>query len=460
MAGEAAIQQLLQVAYYAWACLAAFSFVYILYGVALRSCCAPVIACCTISQRRPAAANSDSVDRALVFRWLVVLVTWGVVHFGFVPLAFVAARCNLLPALWAMMAAQSAAGTCIMLYFRRSMDDFTSRLSQQRYQGLQMHWDQQWAVPCLGLTICLSRQYVSVLLALAELSDPTSDAGNAGRAGWVMTDDANEQFAHSWHSVRLPGFFDDLAVAFATALGENASSTGDLIANMGLPRVLAALVVLATCVQMISASGRVVRIWAHINAISSWPTPPLDSDTEPADPTDDGELHRYELWGSMSMLADALGLRLVAEMFARLRNHHHGDRRDKAYASNLAAYRFEEVKAVEALPSMWFGVTLLALSYETSSPAGLATNLFSTCTTFATMAMSSVDLVQELRAIVADPDIRLPKRLAWTGRTAFALVTIGFFMLSSSARLIGVWTCSSHILNTLPFHCVTVDTES
>lgn len=459
MAGEAAIQQLLQVAYKVWACLAASCFALMLFGVAKRSCCAPVTACRTIWQRRPATANSDSVDRALVFRWLVVLVTWGVVHFGFVPLAFVAARCNLLPALWAMMAAQSAAGTCIMIYLKRSMDDFTSRLSQQRYQGLQMHWDQQWAVPCLGWTICLSRQGVSMLLALAELSDPTSDAGNAGRAGWVVTDDANEQFAHSWHSVRLPGY-DDLAVAFATTLGENASSTGDLIANIGLPQVLVALVVLATCVQVSSASGLAVEIWAHINAISSWPTPPLDSDTEPADSTDDGELHRYELWGHMAMLADALGLRLVAEMFARLRNHHHGDCRDRALASNLAAYRFEDVKAVEALPSMWFGVTLLALSYETSSPAGLATNLFSTCTTFATMAMSSVDLVQELRAIVADPDIRLSKRLAWTIRTASALVTIGFFMLSSSARLIGVWTCSSHILNTMPFHCVIVDTES
>merc|ERR1740121_527300 len=183
-----------------------------------------------------------------------------------------------------------------------------------------------------------------LLRSLPELVDPLLDAANAGMATWSIAPSSKALFRASWRSVPL---------------------LGAGVGWLGLPATLLMLLLFASAYQL-------TQLWHYssqaLNLLEAWPQ--ADDASEPA------ENARFTCFLMMGHAADSGNVMLLGDVLHHLASACGEEYTRRGFHDNYCyadrSIKFKGKVLFEALPAMWFQVSLLALTLQSASASRLA----------------------------------------------------------------------------------------
>lgn len=280
----------------------------------------------------------------------------------------------------------------------------------------------------MGFATCASNQ---LKLLLVSLSGPLLDGANEECAGVSVDNAGAELFFHAWHNALNGGM--------------------QIIGEKGLPWILFAIVVTSTFKQIMEFMRNLEMM---VGAVSRIPTFAQHSQEH----SEEEERCRIKFWGGVAQSADVVGLSLTGQIAASFLKAH-PLRMTKGYC--LAFNRVMKTKGPETLPIVWFGTSLLQLSFRSSSPSGLVMTFIALGTSLAAAGSTGLSLIPEVRERINHEDFttdgdywRLPYEVG------FLFAMISLLAVTTLIRIWGVFTCPSHVLNISTMHCVALPSSS
>ncbi|CAE7249562.1 unnamed protein product [Symbiodinium natans] len=311
-----------------------------------------------------------------------------------------------------------AAVTIVVLLFASGAFQF--RLKDRLLEWLRCHPQEAWqeltqATAELEASSkwlpCLSTGSLAFVKGIYEAVDPAMDAFAAGNSRHMYTKDVERGFQVSWRRAPL---------------------IGPAVAGVGLPGVLLLILVAATTCQIYKLVSETVRLErkiasmeaeypAHAREAASW---------------------RWQMWIRMAHVTDVGGLMLLHYVYQQLvrveiaRYPHLWPIVDRNAA-------FEVKTFMEAVPSLWFQISLVGLTYDTASTENLVVTFASITTGALTVGHILFLETSVLRHLSHLGELFTQKQ--W----AFLLAYVGTLCCWSACmvRLLGVWICPGHILN-------------
>jgi len=158
----------------------------------------------------------------------------------------------------------------------------------------------------------------------------------------------------------------------------------------------------------------------------------------------------------MYYITDIGGLLMLTKLFMGL------DKVQRGWYPMDRAGSFMYRVIYEALPALWFQISLFALSFETATKFQMATALFSIGTSFLTALAHVYDLMPWMLQTIKDGRVRRAAK-SWLkceeGSEAQMLVVLfgmGLFLTYQIVRLVGVFRCESHIFNLSDLGCMPI----
>ncbi|CAE7634702.1 unnamed protein product [Symbiodinium sp. CCMP2592] len=246
--------------------------------------------------------------------------------------------------------------------------------------------------------------------SVIEAIDPALDAWAAANAFNLYTDDLRLKFEASWNYIPLLGW---------------------LVAGLGLPGVLLSILLFSMLCQLLFLYQKDQYITAE-----------RLFDMEGAETCIE---HRCKLWYEWKHITDLGGLLVLLRVFEKLVYAElELDTNGALYPLVDRCWSFVPKVLAEALPSLWFQVSVIALTYESSSRSVLAINMVSVATSVFVVGRS---LHLQLQTMVKSWQIRTcsyftkPRMLF-----SWAAWVLSFCVFSVCLmRLAGLWICPSHV---------------
>eukprot|EP00929_Paragymnodinium_shiwhaense_P054257 TRINITY_DN27181_c0_g1_i1.p1 TRINITY_DN27181_c0_g1~~TRINITY_DN27181_c0_g1_i1.p1 ORF type:complete len:539 (+),score=56.60 TRINITY_DN27181_c0_g1_i1:120-1736(+) len=262
--------------------------------------------------------------------------------------------------------------------------------------------------------------------AFIEYIDPDLDGANAGQS-WNVKTNTESTFDATWQHVPL---------------------IGTVVTKLGLSGILTLLVILATLFQIIEFKS---KLDAALASIAKWP---LSHDASSR-----ASFERIGVWMELQHACDASSVSFLAEAFHALARHEQArkiaacetENRGSGYTHCGRSSLFRTKVLGEALPSLWFSISLL----------GLASGADSKRSQLALMCVSIVTSIVSIIGVSFNELIGCVEtvRVGWLFFGYAGSVRMGAFfrfsilllntevLLACIARLTGVFYCESHILN-------------
>jgi len=263
---------------------------------------------------------------------------------------------------------------------------------------------------------CVKAQYFFLLKSLPAFVDPILDAANASRARKDIGEDAQMRFASSWRGVL--GWF------------------GDHVADLGLAGVLFGFLILAIVIQLLAMFITLGHAaWTFNNR----------SDTYP----------KYHSLLVLGVAADIVSFGLIGEVASVTFALFDGQEASQPNTGRAVAKLATHFVA-EGGFSLWFGSTLFALSYNTSTIFGRATSLLGLAFAAATAMLDYRTAWAEAKYFLklGSRNFCLPVMLPMCtfnmvvyGGYVPVLVAVPLIILCAVLKVAGVWYCESRVLN-------------
>eukprot|EP00747_Dinoflagellata_sp_TGD_P045657 gnl/TRDRNA2_/TRDRNA2_143958_c0_seq1.p1 gnl/TRDRNA2_/TRDRNA2_143958_c0~~gnl/TRDRNA2_/TRDRNA2_143958_c0_seq1.p1 ORF type:complete len:345 (+),score=32.11 gnl/TRDRNA2_/TRDRNA2_143958_c0_seq1:53-1036(+) len=264
-----------------------------------------------------------------------------------------------------------------------------------------------------------------LMLAIPEFIDPDLDAANAGQS-WSLPSSKLLEFGATWQHVPV---------------------IGQTVVKMGLPGILTMLVCGATLVQLIEFNR---KMSSAQQAINKWPK---RSDTSIAAAFD-----RVGVWMELQHACDAGGILALAETLHALARVElqkkveasicQGEDPGFTHAGRSTAFRTKVL--AEASPSLWFSVSLLALSVEGASWTRIVLMIISILASMHVIVKATVNefggCIEAIR--VGWIWAGFGNRIDLGAVFRFTILTLNTeLFLASVVRFCGVQACKSHVFN-------------
>eukprot|EP00439_Symbiodinium_sp_Y106_P047741 s1540_g6.t1 len=248
--------------------------------------------------------------------------------------------------------------------------------------------------------------------SMIEAIDPALDAWAAANAFNLYTDDLRVKFESSWNYIPLLGW---------------------LVAGLGLPGVLLSILLFSMLCQLWFLYQKDQYVTAERL---------FDKFAEGAETCIEC---RYKLWYQWKHVADLGGLLVLLRVFEKLVYAElELDRNGALYPLVDRFWSFVPKVLAEALPSLWFQVSVIALTYESSSRSVLAINVVSVASSAFVVGRS---LHLQLQTLVKSWQTRTYSYLTdphmLFGFASWVLSFCVFFVCL--IRLAGLWICPSHV---------------
>jgi len=233
------------------------------------------------------------------------------------------------------------------------------------------------AIVCKTSLVCIPAWLFAFAEDAVEVVDPWLDGLQVGRAFTSLDNETERVFRESWKHICAK----DGAVWFMCPT------------YLGLPYTLLAIFVLSLTIApcLLARFG-----YIGVERSQDWLLDYLESD-KPRDELEDHlrpllRLGRLTRWSGMMMLADAFNMPLVGALSRQLLNKDSitGDKVIISYT------RFASRTLFEGLPMMWFQISLLGLSWQSSSRTARLFNLFSILTSFKATLTNTIGATREL----------------------------------------------------------------
>ena len=334
------------------------------------------------------------------------------VQFACAPLIFLAAYRGYEAVAGLILGLMMLSSTALQYWLARRL------LSWLRSQPGKGTW--QHAIEALASTVdrvafgmpCAATHGLVCVFGMVEAIDPALDAWAAANAWSLWAGPVKRKFQSSWKSVPV---------------------IGSLVAWLGLPGVL--LLILGG-----SMLCQLVALWWEDGHL----TRRLDVFTEEGDETT--VRSRFRVWYSWKHLTDLGGLLILHDAFEKLVYVELGhDTGGELYPVVDRQIAFIPKVVAEALPSFWFQISVLALTYDSTPSSTLAINL-------ASIGSSMICITKLLYLQASTLLVSLPPHLAcsrhilvWFANAMSCLFVLCCFPLCL-IRLASVWVCPSHIL--------------
>merc|ERR1712039_1109156 len=158
---------------------------------------------------------------------------------------------------------------------------------------------------------------------------------------------------------------------------------------------------------------------------------------------------RWSVWFYMAHVADVGGMMLLKDAFQKLIHIEIAQGPPHMWRIVDRTPAFFAKVCVEALPTLWFQVSLLGLSFDAATDLSLKTNIASVVTALYTISVQSWTQAKALCTYILgfrDGQSRLICERSFV-QNAVAMCFSLSVAAASLLRLAGVWGCSSHILN-------------
>ena len=257
---------------------------------------------------------------------------------------------------------------------------------------------------------CISSSAGTWMLGIIEAVDPALDAWQAASALHTFTEPIKKKFAASWEPVPL---------------------VGRLVAWLGMPCILLLILLVATILQLLELHVRILQF--------NFLMEEARVRHESCEVVLDAKVRR-SLWYNWKHTADIGGLMLLHDVFGQLVLVE--TKMDPSiYPLVDRVPTFMPKVFAEALPSLWFQISMLSLTIESVPTGQVAMNLLSICSSMICIAQQLRLMAEALYTIIFVMK-RLPRR--WYYIPAFVISLCCFPVCV--IRLAGVWLCSSHVL--------------
>lgn len=255
-------------------------------------------------------------------------------------------------------------------------------------------------------------EIISLLAGLYESIDPDMDVLTAANSWNSVTKPEQDIFVNSWQAVPV---------------------AGEIISCLGLPGTLTALVIFATFTQLSASIVIHQRLWRLIEQL-----PTADVDDEP--------YFRWKLWVEFAHLADIAGLMALKDAFHALIRVDLASGHPDVWPiiDRVASFRVKVL--CEAVPNLWFQISLLALTFNTT---GIQSQILTLVSIFTGMLTIIGQTMLELKTLLAGLhrfDDRRFKLKSFLIDSFCSILTV-CCLVASCVRLFGVWLCPSHIFN-------------
>lgn len=260
--------------------------------------------------------------------------------------------------------------------------------------------------------IFLSKEAVALLAGLYETIDPDMDVLTAA-SSWTSITAVEED--HFGKSLQLVPWISKISMYIT------------------LPGILTFLVCFATVVQLYA----VTRIYGALKNT-------LQNLFDKSGLEDSSR--RWILWTQLAHLTDVAGFMLLKDVFQDLVRVEIASGNPHVWPIVDRVASFQAKIICEVLPSLWFQVSLLALTQGTASMQSLILNLASIFTGTLTTVVQMHPVCETIRE-----NCRRVKRPDFCWRQFVRNIICAIFtvvwLIVCLIRLAGVWTCSSHVLN-------------
>lgn len=378
----------------------------------------------------------DGEDENVDFQEMIHIVSsqmaWGFFHFGLVLASYFVVRYDRTQVIyWVLFCSEIAIGVTFQYFMYNRLVAFEGRNSQSQYEGVAKLMQDPWKVPLLGCVgirnvrvpgtgLVLPEIYAILIQGFVDLADPTSDGANAGQSGNIVTTTGATLFSTAWRHL-LWGY-------------------GDAVADKGLPWILTAHVFLFTFIQYGSWLHKTERALSTLKKFESF-------QTKKGDMRDSGSkesILRGDFWYHMASACDSVSLLLLSNVYDRYGRLHKrfGNKRETAV----------NIKLLEDGPGIWLTISLLQVTWKTNTTSGLAMNIGGIILSMVSMLTLAKDVVEEAmlhwNAVDASHE---HWRVAKFSQVIGVLVQLAFYVLTSIARVVGLWACTSHIFNVSSF---------
>ncbi|CAE7766405.1 unnamed protein product [Symbiodinium sp. CCMP2592] len=273
-------------------------------------------------------------------------------------------------------------------------------------------------------SMCCFLSHVSAtMFGMIEAIDPALDAWAAANAFNLYTDDLRLKFESTWNHIPLLGW---------------------LVAYLGLPGVLLSILLFSMLCQLWS-------LYEQDQHVTTYKL--FDKFMEGAET---GIEHRYKLWYEWKHVSDLGGLLVLLRVFEKLVYAElELDTNGALYPLVDRFWSFVPKVLAEALPSLWFQVSVIALTYESSSRSVLAINVVSVASSVFVVGRS---LHLQLQTLVKSWQTRTcsyftkPRMLQNCAAWLFSFCCFSICLI----RLAGLWICPGHVYS-LGRGCFDVD---
>lgn len=364
-----------------------------------------------------------SAAHAQLHRLAFKLLTGALANFMLVPAAYACVKRGSSGLVYAIVLMQAFLGTRMQPMLLEHIGDFLHSQGLPHYANIVP----QLRAPVGSLLV--PTWAVVFFMSLGEYVDPTFDAATAANAAAMLSAEAEDAFENSWLSLPWSPWEEPLVRR---------------VVSLQLPGILTCLVAFATLVQLLGF------VWSggyFFQSVRSWPAAD--------DASFRGIAARSRVWGALAMMGECASLSLLSEVAKRLleadvrqfndKNELLGDAERymppgcSTYAKALTKAMFRVL--IEAVPSSWFAISLLALSkeYALASRSQIIMTSISACTSLLTIGMAIAEL---LRSIITHWPEKLNNRRALPEMVRLAGVAILLLAwLALTARFVGVFAC-------------------
>ncbi|CAE7694897.1 unnamed protein product [Symbiodinium microadriaticum] len=261
-------------------------------------------------------------------------------------------------------------------------------------------------------TCCVLSGAFALLFGMIEAIDPALDAWAAANAFNLYTHDLRLKFESSWNYIPLLGW---------------------LVAGLGLPGVLLSILLFSMLCQLWFLFDKDQYVTAERL---------FDKFREGAETRAEC---RYKLWYQWKHVADLGGLLVLLGVFEKLVHAElELDTDGDLYPVVDRFWSFIPKVLAESLPSLWFQVSVIALTYESCSGSTFAVNVVSVASSTFVVGRS---LHLQLQTLVKSWQTSTCSQLTDPHMLfSFAAWALAFCVFSVCLmRLGGLWLCPSHV---------------
>ena len=349
----------------------------------------------------PEGVLDDEFLEALVQQCTFV----SLLQFVNIPLLYFLARYGYIHTAYAAIIAALLSSGAYQFYLRDQL-----LIWLQQHKHWQAHVEKIAHLRSPSCIPGISMSGLVFLRGIYETVDPSMDAFTAGNSHHMYTIEVEEEFSASWRQLPVVGI---------------------VVSYLGLPGVLALVLVMATFCQVYKIFSESRRLRLRIPLLGPVQTTNLSE-----------AQRRWQIWIRMSHLTDVGGFMLLHHLFKELVLIEVESSSDIwPIADRNAAF---EVKVfAESVPSLWFQISLFCLTFSQASLQNGLLTLFSIGTSTFTI----------LHFLYLQTSVMLQlHRMGefWRIKSTALIIAYAANLLCCllcMVRLPGAWICPSHILS-------------